>query len=922
MPSVPALDPRLLGRARAVRALLVADALLGVVTALLVLAQAVLLARVAARAFGGASLADVTWPLGALVAVVVARAVTAWGFEVAGRRAAADVVSQLRLDLVEARLRGRPTALDGAESAEIATAAVSGVDALETTFARYLPQLVMTLVVPVAVLALVVSIDPLAAGVMVLTLPLVPVFMWLVGRYTQHRARARWQAMSVLANHFLDVVRGLPTLRAFNRGQVQAERIVAVSDEYRRASMGTLRAAFLSGAVLELAATLGIALVAVVVGVSLAEGDVGFEAALTVLVLAPELYLPLRTLAAQFHASADGEAVAARMLDLSEGSAAPAGRAVAADPGRATIAFERVSFRYPTRDRDALSDVDLELRPGETVALVGASGGGKSTLATLLLRFAEPTSGRIVVGGGRSRHPGRGRLAQAPRVRPAAPDALPGHDRREHPARRPVRRRPPRPARSRARGRARLPLRPARRVRDCRGRRRPRAVLGRAAARRARARLPAGCAPCDPRRAHRGPRHRERHPRARRDRAAPRRPDRAPDRPSARARRGGGSCRPDRRGARRRAHGRGGMSSTVRRLEALAEVPRGRAALALGLGALALAFGVALPTTAGYLISRAAEQPPILSLTTIVVVVRFLALARPLTRYLDRLASHDLALRALGPLRARVFERIEPLAPAELGAFRRGDLLTRMVGDVDALQGLYLRGLGPPLAGLVVGVACVVATALLLPAAAVVLAAGLALGGVAVPLLAARLVRRAARRQASARGELTAELVELLGGAAELVAYGREDDTLDRVRAADRELVRLARRDALVAGVADAASIAVAGLTTAGVLALAVAAHDEGKLDRVLVATLALLALSSFETVAPLPAAARDLTRTLAAGRRVLELHRTRACRSRPRPSGASARGARLRGARGRHRALSRCRLTGARGPRPPDRAR
>ncbi len=398
MPSVPALDPRLLGRARAVRALLVADALLGVVTALLVLAQALLLARVAARAFGGASLADVTWPLGALVAVVVARAVTAWGFEVAGRRAAADVVSQLRLDLVEARLRGRPTALDGAESAEIATAAVSGVDALETTFARYLPQLVMTLVVPIAVLALVVSIDPLAAGVMVLTLPLVPVFMWLVGRYTQHRARARWQAMSVLANHFLDVVRGLPTLRAFNRGQAQAKRIVAVSDEYRRASMGTLRAAFLSGAVLELAATLGIALVAVVVGVSLAEGDVGFEAALTVLVLAPELYLPLRNLAAQFHASADGAAVAARMLDLSEGSAVPAGRAVAADPGRATIAFERVSFRYPTRDRDALSDVDLELRPGETVALVGASGGGKSTLATLLLRFAEPTSGRIVVG--------------------------------------------------------------------------------------------------------------------------------------------------------------------------------------------------------------------------------------------------------------------------------------------------------------------------------------------------------------------------------------------------------------------------------------------------------------------------------------------------------------------------------------------
>jgi thiol reductant ABC exporter CydD subunit len=398
VPKVPALDPRLVGRARAVRTLLVADALLGVVAALLVLAQAVLLARVAARAFGGASLSEVAWPLVAFIAVVIARSVTAWGFETAGRRAATRVVSQLRLDLVEARLRHRPTALDGAESAELATAAVSGVEALDATFARYLPQLVSALVVPVAVLLLVVSIDPLAAGVMVLTLPLVPIFMWLVGRYTEHRARARWRAMSILANHFLDVVRGLPPLRAFNRGQAQADRIVTVSDEYRRASMGTLRAAFLSGAVLELAATLGIALVAVVVGVSLAEGDVGFEAALTVLVLAPELYLPLRNLAAQFHASADGAAVASRMLDLAEGASAATGRALIADPATATISFERVSFRYPTRERDALDEVELELHPGETVALVGESGGGKSTLASLLLRLAEPTSGRIFVG--------------------------------------------------------------------------------------------------------------------------------------------------------------------------------------------------------------------------------------------------------------------------------------------------------------------------------------------------------------------------------------------------------------------------------------------------------------------------------------------------------------------------------------------
>jgi ABC-type transport system involved in cytochrome bd biosynthesis fused ATPase/permease subunit len=178
--------------------------------------------------------------------------------------------------------------------------------------------------------------------------------------------------------------------------------------------------------------------------------------------------------------------------------------------------------------------------------------------------------------------------------------------------------------------------------------------------------------------------------------------------------------------------------TTIRRLLELAALPRGRAALSVGLGALAVGFGVALLTSAGYLISRAAEQPPILALTTIIVVVRFLALARPLARYLERLFSHDLALRALGRIRARVYERIEPLAPAELDAFRRGDLVSRLVGDVDALQGLYLRALGPPLVALAVSVACVVAVAFVLPEAALVLAAGLALGGIAVPLLAGR----------------------------------------------------------------------------------------------------------------------------------------------------------------------------------------
>jgi thiol reductant ABC exporter CydD subunit len=322
----------------------------------------------------------------------------AWGFEVVGRRAAGRILSRLRLSLVERRLHGRPASLDGAESSELATLAVTGVDALEATFARYLPQVVLAVLVPLAVLALVASIDLTSAGIMLLTLPLVPVFMWLIGRYTEHRARERWQALAILAHHFADVVRGLPTLRAFNRAHAQAEQIESVSDQYRVATMGTLRIAFLSGTVLELAATIGVALVAVAVGVRLVDGGLGLQAGLTVLVLAPELYLPIRNVAAQFHASADGAAVAGRLLGLIEAPPGPAesGRSAVPNLRTATIRLERVTFRYPDSLRPALDEVDLELAAGETVALVGPSGAGKSTIASLLLRLAEPTAGRVL----------------------------------------------------------------------------------------------------------------------------------------------------------------------------------------------------------------------------------------------------------------------------------------------------------------------------------------------------------------------------------------------------------------------------------------------------------------------------------------------------------------------------------------------
>jgi thiol reductant ABC exporter CydC subunit len=312
--------------------------------------------------------------------------------------------------------------------------------------------------------------------------------------------------------------------------------------------------------------------------------------------------------------------------------------------------------------------------------------------------------------------------------------------------------------------------------------------------------------------------------------------------------------------------------AVLRRLLALSGIARSRILVSAVLGTLTVVFGVALMAFAGYLISRAAERPAILSLTTAIVAVRFFGLARPIARYADRLWSHDLVLRALGGVRARFYERIEPLAPAELEGFRQGDLMARMVGDVDALQGLYLRGVGPVLVAVAAGAACVGATAAFLPSAAVVLAVGLAAGGLAVPLVTGRLGRAAGLRVAPARGELTAEIAELMRAAPELVVYGDEERTLERIRRADRELDRLGRRGALVNGLGSGLSILVGGLTVVGVLAVSVQAHEKGALEGVLVAMLALLAFASFESVAELPSAARELSGALTSGKRVLDL--------------------------------------------------
>jgi len=312
--------------------------------------------------------------------------------------------------------------------------------------------------------------------------------------------------------------------------------------------------------------------------------------------------------------------------------------------------------------------------------------------------------------------------------------------------------------------------------------------------------------------------------------------------------------------------------NTLRQLLRIARLPRARLVASVALGSLSVLLGVGLMSLAGYVISRAAEHPPILSLTVAIVAVRACGIGKPVARYFERLERHDLAFHVLARMRVGFYRKIEPLVPGRLPEFRRGDLLAAMVGDIDALQNLFLLGVSPPLVAIVAGGISVAIAAAFLPSAGLILAVGLLAGGIGIPALAALVSRRAGARQSAAQGELTAELVDLLRGAPELAVLGADERAVEAVRAVDEELVHLARRDALVSGLLEGLSVAVAGLTVAGVLVICASATVAGTLDRVMVASLALLAMASFEAVTPLPAAARVLSATIASGRRLLAI--------------------------------------------------
>ncbi len=417
------LDRRLLGLARAVRLHLVLVIGVGLLAGVATVGQAHYLSRVVAAVFlEGRSPADVQGPLTSLLLVIVARAALVWAREYAATLAAARVKYWLRETLFAHVVALGPAYTRGERTGELANTAVEGIEALDAYFAQYLPNLALAALIPLAVLAFVFPLDLVSGLVFLVTAPLIPLFMILIGKLAELLTRRQWESLSRLSAHFLDVLQGLTTLKTFGRSRAQVAVIASISEQFGRTTMGVLRVAFLSALALEMLATISTAIVAVEVGLRLLYDTIAFEQAFFVLVLAPEFYLPLRTLGTSFHAGMAGVTAAQRIFAVLEtptnGDVGPAAnveptarrrRLAVHPPAQPTktadrpaifpLAFQHVSYAYEPGRRPALLDVSFSLAQGQKVALVGPSGAGKSTVTYLLLRFLAPTGGEITAGG-------------------------------------------------------------------------------------------------------------------------------------------------------------------------------------------------------------------------------------------------------------------------------------------------------------------------------------------------------------------------------------------------------------------------------------------------------------------------------------------------------------------------------------------
>ena len=930
-------NSKLLQLAQKSRAWLILTISLGFISGLMVLGQAAAISRIISSVFlEGLELNDLSNLLVMTLILFTMRAILTWLGSLSAKTIAVQVKSRVRKLLLEKLKELGPAYLQGEQTGELNRTIIEGVEALDAYFSHYLPQLVLSALVPTTILIFVFPMDLLSGFILLLTAPLIPYFMYLIGSSAQVITDRQYSTLSRLAAHFLDSLQGLTTLRLFNRASEQVEKIRQSSDQYRATTMKVLRVTFLSALTLEMLATLSTAVVAVEIGLRLLYFKVSLEQALFLLMIAPEFYIPLRMLGLRFHAGMEGQSAAERIFEILDTKPLHRKGSLVSQEGSITypmqtIELDQVSFTYPGEKRPALSNLNLVIKQGEHIALVGESGSGKSTLAKLILGFFPPGKGEIRLNGielsenhlenwrrGVAWVPQEPALFYdtiAANIRLARPDAddsavasaasaahladfiesLPdGYDTLigEGGARLSGGQ-----AQRLALARAFLKDAPILLLDEPTSQLDPRTetLLAQATASLLKGRTVITIA------------HRL-NTIYQADRilvlkegeivetgshqdlmglegeyknlvlaytglaADPDKGSQDGDPELDQYLNGSSSISlsipEDTRSETRSQPG----SSIFRRLLSFFRPYWAEVLLSAALGSLTIFSSLGLMGASAWLISMAALHPNIAVLQVAIVGVRFFGISRGVARYFERLVSHNLTFKILSNLRVWFYESLVPLAPARILKYRAGDLLSRIISDIKTLEDFYIRSLAPPLVASLIGLGTCIFLFPYHNIFALIAGGFFLLSGLGLPLAVRILAHKPGENLVKARSELTANLTSYIQGFPDLLVFGAADNKSRQIEQNDQLYKNSQLQLAQISGLNGAALILFSNLAMWLVLVAAIPLVSSGSIPGVMLATLALVVLSSFESVQPLPQAMETLSSSIKAGSRLFEI--------------------------------------------------